>query len=231
MNVLKRASRIRTNRLLVGSVQIMASTGLVLAALSVRSDPLTLIVTLAVAAFLGVLAKRTFETRAKFGPQAKAEKVLRELVPELETRGFRPARRLRLPDGCRDYLVLFNEEGDLAFVIGLSGGWPGRGNLEGPQNVATELSSYGIPHVPVVLAAFLDGDLEQDVLGVLSVTPLRLANALSDVQEEFYTARDAALKRPPVPLSQLQHKAVDPEFEHAFGDNQRDTDYQEAEAW
>ena len=227
MSVLKRASRIRLKKLAVGVVQALGALGLILAALSIRSDPLTLIVTMAAGVLLGVLAKRSFDTRAKFGPQAKAEKVLRQLVPDLEYRGFQVARRLRLPPGCRDYLVLFNKEGDLAFVIGLSGGWPGRSVLEGPQNVATELSSYGVPHVPVILAAFLDGDMEQDALGVLAVTPLRLANALEDVEEAFYAARDTA-KAPPIPLSQIQHKEVDPNFDRAFD---YDTDYREVETW
>lgn len=206
---------------MAGTVQLFGGIGLVLAALSVRTDALTLVVTLSGGVLLLVLAKRSLDTRAKYGPQARAEKVLRDLVPDLEDRGFRIARRLRLPEGCRDYLVVFNENGDLAFVIGLSGGWPGRSTLEGPQNVATELSSYGVPHVPVILAAFMDGDLEQDVLGVLAVTPLRLANALEEVQDVFYEARDAALKPPPVPLSQLQHQAVDPDFAKAFGDEPR----------
>lgn len=227
MSVLKRAARVRVRRLITGIVQALGAIGLILAALSVRTDPLTLIVTMAAGVFLAVLAKRSFDTRAKYGPQAKAEKILRDLVPDLQYRGFRVARRLRLPEGCRDYLVVFNKEGDLAFVIGLSGGWPSRSVLEGPQNIATELSSYGVPHVPVILAAFLDGDMEQDVLGVLAVTPLRLAGALEEVEEVFYAARDNA-KAPPVPLSQLQHKAVDPDFEHAFDHG---TDYREVETW
>ena len=231
MSVLKKARRIRSRLLINAIFQIIAAAGLAAAALSVRSAPMILLITFALAVGVGYLAKRTLDRRAKYGPQDKAERVLLGLCPELEAHGFGIARRGRLPEGCRDFLVVYTEAGDLAFVIGLAGMWPTRASVEGPQGVATELTSYGIPHVPVVLAAFMDGLLEQEVFGVLAVTPQRLIGALEDVVEEFHAARNASLKAPPIPYSQIQHKQADPDFENAFGEGTQQTYREEAETW
>ncbi len=189
MTVLKKGTRIRRHLLTKAVLQLIAAAGLAMCALGVRSEVPVLVVCLAIAVYLARAGQKTLEQRRKFEPQAKAEKVLLNLVPELEDRGFTFARWNRLPTDCRDYLVTYPKGGGIAFVIGLAGMWPSRGSVEGPQRVSTELSSYGTPHVPVVLAAFMDGALEQDVYGVLAVTPQRLGGALEDVVIEFDKAR------------------------------------------
>lgn len=195
MSVLRKARRIRTSILFRGLLQAAASTGLVAAALIGREEPLLLLVFSSAGAYVGYTAYRSFQLRAQFGAQAKAEAVLRNLIPDLKDAGFTFARQHRLPADCRDYLVAYPRSGKLAFVIGLSGAWPGRGSLEGPQRVATDLTAYGRPHVPVILAAFLGGSYEMDSYGVLAVTPERLVGALDDVELEFERALAEKLDR------------------------------------
>ena len=207
MNVLKKGARIRRNLLAKATVQFIAAAGLTISGLGVRTEPMVLVLCLAIAAGLGYAGLRTLDHRRKFEAQAKAEAVLRDLVPELEERGFKIARYMRLPADCRDYLVVFTPSTELAFVIGLAGMWPGRASLEGPQRVATELSAYGTPHVPVILAAFMDGYLEDYPFGVLAVTPQRLAPALEDVEAQFLASRDETLAQ----LRAVRHNPSDQE--------------------
>ena len=98
MSVLKKARRIRSRLLINAIFQIIAAAGLAAAALSVRSAPMILLITFALAVGVGLLAKRTLDRRAKYGPQDKAERVLLGLCPELEAHGFGIARRGRLPE-------------------------------------------------------------------------------------------------------------------------------------
>lgn len=206
MTVLKKGARIRRHLLIKAVLQLIAAAGLAICALGVRSEVLVLIVCLGISVYLGRAGQKTLQVRRKFEAQAKAEKVLLNLVPELEDRGFTFARWNRLPSDCRDYLVAYPSGGEIAFVIGLAGMWPSRGSVEGPQRVSTELSSYGTPHVPVVLAAFMDGALEQDVYGVLAVTPQRLGGALEDVVIEF----DKARAQPPQPVGSIHAPIIEP---------------------
>ena len=210
MQVLKKGARIRRHLLGKAIVQFFAAAGLAISALGVRSEPMILVLCLGLAVWLGRMGLKSLEQRQKFALQAKAEAVLYGLVPELEDHGFKFARTHRLPADCRDYLVVFTNSGELAFVIGLAGMWPGRASLEGPQRVATELTSFGTPHVPVILAAFMDGCLEDSPYGVLSVTPQRLASALEDVEAEFRASREQALARlrPARPAIQPEYQEV-----------------------
>lgn len=134
-------------------------------------------------------------------------RVLRNLIPDFEDKGWLVARQRNLPAECRGYVVIFPPSGELGFVIGLSGDWPDRGSLEDPQRVASELSAYGRPHVPVCLAAFVTGYSDDYPFGVLTATPTRLLDALVDTEQSFVDERAAALERiriahlPPEPLA------------------------------
>ncbi|MBN8867309.1 MAG: hypothetical protein J0H98_07130 [Solirubrobacterales bacterium] len=195
MNVLKKADRIRLHLLGKATFQFVAAAACFISALGVRNEVLILILVFAIAVWCAWAGRQTLIQRSQFKLQAEAERVLRGLLPELEGRGFKIARQHRLPPECRNYLVVFTPSEELAFVIGLAGTWPGRASLEGPQQVATELSSYGTPHVPVILAAFMEGAIEDYPYGVLAVSPQRLPGALEDVDEAFHRNREQTLKQ------------------------------------
>ena len=209
MTVFTRARGVRFRLLCRAAVQFMAATGLALASLSVNSadGALSLLVCLALAGICFYFGVRTVKERSSFKPQAAAEKVLRQLMPDFEDKGWLVARQRNLPAECRGYMVIFPPSGELGFVIGLSGDWPDRGSLEDPQRVASELSAYGRPHVPVCLAAFVTGYGDDYPFGVLSTTPTRLLDALEETEQSFVDERAAALERirlahlPPEPLA------------------------------
>ena len=195
MNVLKKGARLRLRLLTKASLQFVASAGFMISALGVKGEILILILVFALSIGFAWAGRQTLILRSQFKMQAEAEAVLRGLVPELEEAGFKFARQHRLPPECRNYLVVFTPSEELAFVIGLAGTWPKRASLEGPQQVATDLTSYGKPHVPVILAAFMDGAIEDYPYGVLTVSPQRLASALEEVDEEFQRNRRQSLQQ------------------------------------
>lgn len=209
MNVLTRARGLRLRLFLEAGLQLLIAIGLTIASLSVSSSDgaLSLIVCLALAGAFGYLGFRSIRLRMSFRAQAAAEKVLRDLIPGFEEQGWVTARQRKLPANCRGYAVLYPPSGDLGFVIGLSGDWPDRGSLEDPQRVASELSSYGRPHVPVCLAAFVDGYGDSYPFGVLASSPSRLLDALVETEESYIAERAAALERiriahlPPEPIA------------------------------
>lgn len=208
MNVLTRARGVRFRLMLKAGLQCMLAAGLAIAALSVSSSDgaLSLIFCLALAGLFGFLSVKTLRLRASFKPQAAAEHVLRDLVPRFTEKGWVVARQRKLPAECRGYLVMYPPTGELGFVVGLSGDWPDRGFLEDPQRVATELSEYGRPHVPVCLAAFVTGYGDCYPSSVLSASPDRLLDALEETEQSFVEERAAALER--VRLSNLPPEPV-----------------------
>lgn len=209
MKVLTRARNVRFRLLLKASLQLMIAIGLAIASLSVSSGDgaVSLIVCLALAGLFGYFGIKTIRLRASFKPQAAAERVLRELVPDLLAKDWVVARQRKLPAECRGYLVMYPPSGEVGFVVGLSGDWPDRGFLEDPQRVATELSAYGRPHVPVCLAAFVTGYGDCYPSSVLSASPARLLDALEETEQSFVEERAAALERirlahlPPEPVA------------------------------
>lgn len=221
MTVLTKARGVRFRLLCKAAVQLMATAGLALAAFSVGAGDgaMSLFVCLAISLVCGYFAVKTLRLRASFAAQAKAESILRSLIPDFTEKGWVLAKQRNLPPDSRGYTVIFQPSGEVAFVIGLSGGWPDRGYLEDPQRVASELTSYGTAHVPVVLAAFITDYADAYPSGVLAATPSRLLDSLEETVEAFFRERAerldrlrlANLPREPVTGTVSYEDRIDPE--------------------
>lgn len=194
MNPLRSAHKVRVQLAIRSALQLSIAFGLFVAAMAsgAHSGILGLIVCLFGAAAFVFYGIRNFREYQRLGAHSKAQKVLRREIGTLRKAGWVQARQRKLPPSCRGAVVMFTEEGDLAFVIGLSGYWPVRESLAEPQKVASTLERFGVPHIPVCLAAFVTGAEESFNYGVLAVSPSRFHTALGEAVESFRERQDRA---------------------------------------
>lgn len=191
---LTRGRRARRHLLIKAGYQMIASFGfVVLAAVSGSNGggSIGVLISFLLASLMFCLGYRTLRTRATYKPQARGEKILRQPIAALMADKWHVIPSRYLPPDCRDYLVIYPPSDEIAFVIGLTGEWPDRKRLEEPQRIASELSGYGVEHVPVSFAAFVEGDRISYELGVVTATPASLIRALKEVEQSYLDEQEA----------------------------------------